>query len=84
MKITLTEEDIQNALIQHISNDWNVDLSQKRIVVTMTAGRGANGHTAVLEIFPVEQVEESTEQENPAPTADDDSANTEEQAIAFE
>ena len=86
MRITLTETDIQDALKQYISQ-MGVDLSGKRVEVTMTAGRGTNGHTANLEILPLDLVDDPADPYPlQVPLAADDSTGTEEeqQAIPFD
>ena len=49
MKINLDESEIQKALVEYINNQ-GIDLSQKTVSVTLTAGRGVNGHSAQIEI----------------------------------
>ena len=63
MRINLNEEEIQTALTEYISNQ-GIDLSQKRVSVELTAGRGVNGHKADIEIISadsVDAVDSSTE-----------------------
>jgi len=82
VKIILTEVDIKAALTESISQQ-GFNLTGKRVEVSMTAGRGTNGHTAQLEILPEETAEES---EEIVPLSADENTGTEEdqQAIAFD
>ena len=54
MEISLKQKEIQDALIEFINNQ-GIDLTGKQVVVTLTAGRGANGHSAKIEIMPLEE-----------------------------
>jgi len=86
MKITLSETDLKDAIQQYISQ-MGVDLSNKRVEISMTAGRGTNGHTANLEILPLDLVDNPDDQDSDAApdTAEDgDNAEEEQQAIPFD
>jgi len=87
MKITLSETDLKDAIQKYISR-MGVDLSDKRVEVTMTAGRGTNGHTANLEILPLDLISNDDAREDTdaeTPTADDSDENGEDQqAIPFD
>lgn len=45
MKIHLDEHEIKEAISQYISNE-GIDLSNRQTEITLTAGRGSNGHYA--------------------------------------
>jgi len=49
MKLTFDSSEIEQALISYVSSQ-GIDLSDKNVSVSMTAGRGPNGHTAELNI----------------------------------
>jgi len=49
MKINLQEAEIYKALVEFISNQ-GIDITNKTVEVSLTAGRGANGHSAQIEI----------------------------------
>lgn len=51
MQINLVQSEIQEALTEFITNQ-GIDISGKRVVVTLTAGRGEKGHSAQIEIMP--------------------------------
>jgi hypothetical protein len=59
MKISLNQEEIQEALVNFVSEDF--DISNKDVLVTMIAGRGKKGHSAVIEILPKGSISETTE-----------------------
>jgi len=48
MDITLNSKEIESALIDYISDA--ISLEGKTLEVTMVAGRGANGHSAIISI----------------------------------
>jgi hypothetical protein len=78
MEINLNENEIQQALVQYINNK-GIDLSQSKTNVTLIAGRGANGHSAVVSITePAKQTGEAVV-EGPSPDP-----NEEQQAISFD
>lgn len=47
MRIILTENDIKKALIAYTST-LGLDLSNHHVAIELTAGRGANGHSATV------------------------------------
>ena len=47
MRIILTENDIKKALIAYTST-LGLDLSNHQVDIELTAGRGANGHSATV------------------------------------
>ena len=49
MKLTFDSSEIEQALISYVSTQ-GIDLADKNVSVSMTAGRGPNGHTAELDI----------------------------------
>ena len=49
MKLTFDSSEIEQALISYVSTQ-GIDLADKNVTVSMTAGRGPNGHTAELDI----------------------------------
>lgn len=49
MQIHLNEKEIQQALLEHINNT-GIPLADTSTKVTLVAGRGANGHSAVIDI----------------------------------
>ena len=49
MQIHLNENEIQQALLEHINNT-GIPLADTSTKVTLVAGRGANGHSAVIDI----------------------------------
>jgi hypothetical protein len=49
MRIVLNEEDLKTALVGWITSQ-GVNTSGKKVEVSFTAGRGANGHTAEIDI----------------------------------
>jgi hypothetical protein len=51
MQINLVQSEIQEALTEFVSNQ-GFDVSGKDVVVTMVAGRGKKGHSAIIEILP--------------------------------
>ena len=62
MRIILTENDIKKALIAYTST-LGLDLANHHVAIELTAGRGANGHSATViideadteaEVVPVE------------------------------
>lgn len=75
MKINLDQVEIQSALIEYINNQ-GIDLTQKKVQVTLVAGRGPNGHSAQIDINPLEVT--SGEGGEEVVDADD------QQAIAFD
>jgi hypothetical protein len=52
MKISLEEREIQNALTEYISNQ-GFPISDQKVSVTLIAGRGANGHSAQIDVSPM-------------------------------
>ena len=51
MEINLVQAEIQEALIEYVSNQ-GFDVSGKDVIVTLSARRGNKGHTALIEILP--------------------------------
>lgn len=49
MRITLNENEIKEALVRYVAGQ-GVDISGRNVEVSMTAGRGANGYTADIDI----------------------------------
>ena len=49
MKLTFNSQEIEQALIDFVSNQ-GINLSDKEVSVNMTAGRGVNGYSAELNI----------------------------------
>lgn len=49
MRITLNENEIKEALVRYVAGQ-GVDVSGRNVEVSMTAGRGANGYTADIDI----------------------------------
>ena len=47
MRIILTENDIKKALIAYTST-LGLDLANHHVAIELTAGRGANGHSATV------------------------------------
>ena len=47
MRIILTENDIKKALIAYTST-LGLDLTNHHVAIELTAGRGANGHSATV------------------------------------
>lgn len=45
MNIHLNEDEIQQALLEFLSNQ-NIPLQGKKVEINLTAGRGSNGHSA--------------------------------------
>ena len=45
MNIHLNEDEIQQALLEFLSNQ-NIPLQGKKVEISLTAGRGLNGHSA--------------------------------------
>ena len=52
MNITLVNEEIEEALVQYIKGQ-GFDVNDKNIDVTLTIGRGANKHSAKVDITPI-------------------------------
>lgn len=52
MKIDLNQPEIEDALVSFITTQ-GIDLSQKKVEVSLTAGRGPNGFTASVDIIKV-------------------------------
>ena len=75
MEIHLKESEIQEALLEHIGNT-GVPLSNCVTTVTLVAGRGANGHSAVISI-------ERNESKKDASDVEED-GNENQQAIKFD
>jgi len=72
MKIHLDEPEIQKALLEFLISQ-NIPLDDKDITITLTAGRGVNGHSADFDI--VDKV--------PAPNENNDEPAEDDQAIDF-
>lgn len=68
MRIILTENDIKKALIAYTST-LGLDLSNHHVEIELTAGRGANGHSATVIIDEAETVLESNSKPVPAQSA---------------
>lgn len=72
MEINLIQAEIKDALIEYVSNK-GFDVSGKEVVVTLTAGRGAKGHSARIEIIPEGmEIEEVPVKKQKVPKDDDD------------
>lgn len=65
MRIILTENDIKKALIAYTST-LGLDLSNHHVEIELTAGRGANGHSATVIIDEAEAVVETNSKPAPA------------------
>ena len=77
LTLTLDQHEIEKALQEYISNQAvGVDISRSDVNIKLKAGRGGNGHTAVIEIATAPP----TISENDAVSPDADTQ--EEQAIA--
>lgn len=68
MRIILTENDIKKALIAYTST-LGLDLSNHHVEIELTAGRGANGHSATVIIDEAEAVVETNSKPAPAQAA---------------
>lgn len=53
MKIDLIQDEIEEALVSYITTQ-GIDLSQKQVAVSLTAGRGPSGFTASVDIIKVQ------------------------------
>jgi len=62
MQIHLNEQEIQEALLEHI-NTTGVPLVDAVTKVTLIAGRGANGHSAIIDIERKDSVNKTPESE---------------------
>jgi len=51
MNITLNDDEIKDGLVAYIATQ-GIDLNQKHIEVSLTAGRGPNGYSADVMIVP--------------------------------
>jgi hypothetical protein len=51
MQITLDSSEIKQAIVSYVK-DQGIDLTNTTVEVGMTAGRGANGTTATVDIIP--------------------------------
>jgi len=76
MQIHLNEIEIQEALLDHI-NSTGVPLGNSITTVTLIAGRGVNGHSAIIDIERKEKPEKSSD--NP-----EEESNDKQQAIKFD
>jgi hypothetical protein len=57
MNITLNDSEIETALIEFVGRQ-GISLANKKIAVDFTAGRGANGNSATIEILPASDAPE--------------------------
>ncbi len=51
MKIHLDIKEIETALVAYVANQ-GINITHKEIEVDVVAGRGANGHSATIDITP--------------------------------
>lgn len=58
MRIILTENDIKKALIAYTST-LGLDLANHHVQIELTAGRGANGHSATVIIDEADDTKDS-------------------------
>ena len=85
MRITLIQDEIEVALKEYVANQ-GISISNKEIEIDITAGRGANGITASLDIVEVAKKKASVEVVNrerfqdPEPK-EDISDNSEEEVV---
>jgi hypothetical protein len=75
MQISLIQAEIQEALTEFINKDF--DLSGKDVRITLIAGRGEKGHSAVIDILPpgtlaAEEEVEALGEEKPEEKVDKD------------
>ena len=77
MQIHLNEKEIQQALLEHINNT-GIPLADTTTKVTLVAGRGANGHSAVIDI---ERITEDTAKDT---VTTEISTDDNQQAISFD
>ena len=75
MKIILSQEDLDKAVCTYVTS-LGMNLDNKSVNVDFTAGRGANGNTATVEILPLENTpelgfgEEKVSEEGPLEPSD--------------
>jgi len=50
MIITLKQDDIENALINYVNSLLGAPVNPENTSISITAGRGVNGHSAEIEI----------------------------------
>lgn len=63
MDITLNQDEIETAVREFIGNQ-GIDISNKLMEISLTAGRGPNGHSASVTLLPEPEPEIA---EDPAP-----------------
>ena len=80
MQIHLNEKEIQQALLEHINNT-GIPLADTSTKVTLVAGRGANGHSAVIDI---ERITEDTVGSIADPNTATADTKENQQAISFD
>jgi hypothetical protein len=80
MQIHLNETEIQQALLEHINNT-GIPLADSNTKVTLVAGRGANGHSAVIDIERITQDTNTAEVNSEGSSAVSDKN---QQAISFD
>jgi len=89
MRITLIQDEIEVALKEYVANQ-GISISNKEIEIDITAGRGANGITASLDIVEVAKKKASVEVVNrgrfqePESEPEENNANAEEEADKVE
>jgi len=70
LTMTMDQEEIENALTESLQAQMpGLDLSERQIVIILKAGRQGNGHTAKLEISPVESPVVTAENDAVSPAA---------------
>lgn len=81
MEITLKQVEIQQAIKDYIGNTGlGIDLTGRDVQIDLKAGRGANGHYAVVEILP-----QATQENADSATSGKESDNSDDdQAIDFD
>jgi hypothetical protein len=86
VKIELQESEIKDALRQYMGTHYNLDLDGQELSVTLTAGRGANGHYATLQTVDGHATSQSMSKESPFVDTDDDiePSDSAQQPIAFD
>lgn len=86
MRITLIQNEIEVALKEYVANQ-GISISNKEIEIDITAGRGANGITASLDIVEVAKKNPSVEVVNrgrfqePEPKEDISDSTEEEEVV---
>ena len=73
MKLILNQEDLDRAVCNYVTT-LGMDLTGKDVSVDFTAGRGANGNTATVEILPGGTNETAITEGTTEPTPDEKEA----------